>query len=657
MTQRPVASATAAPDLVDFNWHIRPILAENCFQCHGPDAKNRQANMRLDVAEEAYAERGGPARPHRPIVPGDPDTSEVLRRITAPNTAVRMPPQSTHKSLSETQIALIRTWISQGAKYKPHWAFITPAMPPVPAITTAVGAVNEIDRFVLARLQREGRVLSSRADKATLINRVSLTLTGLPPTPAEVDAFVKDPRPDAYEKIVDRLLASPAYGEHMANYWLNVARWADTDGFLNDGHDRFLWPWRDWVIDAFNKNMPFDRFGTWQIAGDLLPQSTREQQLATAFLRVGPRTNENGAIDEEYRVEYTVDRAHTVGAAFLGMTVGCARCHDHKYDVISQKDFYSLAAFFKNADEPGFYPQGSSTVQAGPTLPWPDETTAKNIATATSALHKEEAAFDAARKAAAREAVVKVDALLNGSPSEVAARIRQAVTKATAAHYPFDEFSPVPDDQLPTPRPQRERPSNLVSPTGRRNPSPRPAGGETAAGRGARPNPLFAVNGGGVGAGWIRELMQMTPSTVPGVQAAFVQSPILRDGPPGKGKALFFDETNQGFLGRDVGWYDRTQAFSLDFWFYLGQEYTFTANERTASIGKGLPFGVPIIQHRDGDGSGGQGYRLQLEDSQLWVYLAHSRPANMIALRVVKPLPVKQWTHIAMTYDGSSRAA
>ena len=202
---------------------------------------------------------------------------------------------------------------------------------------------------------------------------MSLTLTGLPPTLQDVDAFVKDARPDAYARLVDRLLASPAYGEHMAGYWMNLARWADTDGFLDDHHDRFLWPWRDWVIAAFNKNMPFDQFSTWQIAGDLLPNPTREQRLATAFLRVGPRTTENGAIDEEYRVESMIDKTNTIGAAFLGMTVGCARCHDHKYDVISQKDFYSLAAFFNTADEPGFYPPGHSTVQAGPTLPWPDK--------------------------------------------------------------------------------------------------------------------------------------------------------------------------------------------------------------------------------------------------------------------------------------------
>ena len=246
---------------------------------------------------------------------------------------------------------------------------------------------------MLARLEREGLGLSPEADKETLINRVSLTLTGLPPTLAQVDAFVADRRPDAYERLVDRLLASQAYAEHMAAYWMNLARWAESDGFLDDHHDRMLWPWRDWVIGAFNRNMRFDEFATWQLAGDLLPNATREQKLATAFLRVGPRTTENGAIDEEYRIEYVVDRTNTIGTAFLGLTVGCARCHDHKYDVISHKDFYSLSGFFNNVDEPGFYPPGHSAIQAGPTLPWPNDEEQKAADAAEAKVRQRETAY------------------------------------------------------------------------------------------------------------------------------------------------------------------------------------------------------------------------------------------------------------------------
>jgi len=450
--QAPTAPGAAPiPDEIDFNWHIRPILSENCFQCHGPDVKNNRADMRLDTAEGAYAERGGPTRPRHPIVPGNPDASEVLRRVTASNVAVRMPPQSTHKTLTPDQIALLREWIRRGAQYKPHWAFITPTRPVPPPVDASSSARvrNEVDRFVLARLQREGLFYSPEADKATLINRVSLTLTGLPPTLAEVDAFVSDTRPDAYTRLLDRLLSSPGYGEHMAAYWMNLARWADTDGFLDDHHDRLLWPWRDWVIQAFNRNMPFDRFSTWQLAGDLLPDATTEQKLATAFLRLGPRTTENGAIDEEYRVEYTVDRVNTVGTAFLGMTVGCARCHDHKYDAISHKDFYSMAAFFNNADEPGYYPPGHSTVQAGPTLLWPDKAMEAKLTAAEAVVRKQEATSDAVRTRARRHATARGDALMQRSEPELMAMLRASVAAATEAYYPLEEFAPVPDELLP----------------------------------------------------------------------------------------------------------------------------------------------------------------------------------------------------------------
>ncbi len=294
------------------------------------------AGLRLDQAESAYARRSG-QQERFAIVPGRPDESELIRRITAPTVARRMPPAVTNKVLTPAQVEILRRWIEQGAQYKPHWAYITPAKTAAPPVKNLRRPVNDIDRFVLARLEREGLGLSPETDKETLINRVSLTLTGLPPTLAQVDAFVADRRPDAYERLVDRLLGSQAYAEHMAAYWMNLARWAESDGFLDDHHDRMLWPWRDWVIGAFNRNMRFDEFATWQLAGDLLPNATREQKLATAFLRVGPRTTENGAIDEEYRIEYVVDRTNTIGTAFLGLTVGCARCHDHKYDVISSQ--------------------------------------------------------------------------------------------------------------------------------------------------------------------------------------------------------------------------------------------------------------------------------------------------------------------------------
>ena len=410
--QTPTPASAAAPVTrpIDYNWDVRPILSDNCFRCHGPDEKSRQAGLRLDTAEGAYAALRRPGT--FAVVPGKPADSQMIFRITHANAAVRMPPQTTNKVLSPQQIEILRAWIAQGAEYKPHWAFLAPQKAAVPSVPAGPSVLNDIDRFVQARLEREGLALSPAADKETLINRVTLTLTGLPPTLAEVDAFLKDTSPQAYEKVVDRLLASTAYGEHMGEQWLDVGRYAESDGFLDDLHDRLLWPYRDWVISALNKNMPFDQFATWQLAGDLLPNATKEQKLATAFLRLGKRTNENGAIDEEYRVEYAVDRAVTIGTGFLAMTVGCARCHDHKYDPIPTKDFYSLTGFFNSTDEPGFYAPGRTGVTPGPTLQWADAATEKKIADAQAEIRRRESAYQRAREQAAREAGPKADALL-----------------------------------------------------------------------------------------------------------------------------------------------------------------------------------------------------------------------------------------------------
>ncbi len=401
----PAAAVPAAATVtrrVDYNWDVRPILSDYCFRCHGPDEKARQAGLRLDHAEGAYAALRRPGT--FAIVPGKPAESQMIFRITHANAAVRMPPQVANKVLSPQQIEILRAWIAQGAEYKPHWAFTAPRKAAVPAVPAAPSVLNEIDRFVQTRLARDGLKLSPPADKETLINRVTLTLTGLPPTLAEVDAFLKDTSPQAYEKLVDRLLASTAYGEHVGGQWLDIARYSESDGFLDDTHDRLLWPYRDWVIAALNRNMPFDQFATWQLAGDLLPSHTKEQLLATAFLRAGKRSTENGAIDEEYRVEYAVDRAMTVGTGFLAMTVGCARCHDHKYDPIPTKDFYSLTGFFNSTDEPGFYAPGRSGTTPGPGMLWADDAQEKEIAALRAAIVKAEAAYDAARQVAAQRA-------------------------------------------------------------------------------------------------------------------------------------------------------------------------------------------------------------------------------------------------------------
>jgi len=304
------------------------------------------------------------------VVPGNLHKSVLYRRITAKDPEERMPPQESNLALTPYEIAVIQRWIEQDAPWQPHWAFIQPTTPPLPEVHQAEWPTNGIDHFVLARLEREGLAPSSEASQETLIRRVTFDLTGLPPTIDEIDAFLADTSANAYGNLVDRLLASEAYGEHMAAEWMDISRYADTHGYQND-RERRMWPWRDWVIQAFNDNMPFDEFGTWQLAGDLLPNATREQQLATAFNRNHRQTNEGGSIEEEFRTEYVADRTNTVGTAFLGLTMECARCHDHKYDPIAQQDYYRLFGFFNNIDESGQTSHFTQSVPV-PALPLPD---------------------------------------------------------------------------------------------------------------------------------------------------------------------------------------------------------------------------------------------------------------------------------------------
>ena len=344
-----------AAERPSFNRDIRPILADACFQCHGADEKQRKAGLRLDVQEIAFkpAESGATA-----IVPGRPDASELLKRLLSGDDSVRMPPTASGKTIAPQQIETLKRWIADGAEYQGHWAFIPPTRPVVPVRPMADGPKpmtvipHPIDQFILARLDQAKLKPSPEADKITLIRRVTLDLTGLPPTPIEVDAFLGDQSDNAYEKVVDRLLKSPRYGEQMARPWLDMARYADSNGFQVDS-SRFQWPWRDWVINAFNQNMPFDQFSIEQLAGDLLPNPTRSQIVATGFNRNHRLNGEGGLIAEEWRVETVIDRVETTGMTWLGLTFNCCRCHDHKYDPISQRDFYAMFAFFNNVTESG----------------------------------------------------------------------------------------------------------------------------------------------------------------------------------------------------------------------------------------------------------------------------------------------------------------
>jgi hypothetical protein len=335
-------AAQAAPGKLEYNRDVRPILAENCFACHGPDSAARKADLRLDVRDMAME---GEA-----IIPGRPEKSTLVERVFSTSKSEVMPPHKTNKKLTDAQKAVLRQWIAEGAEYQPHWSFIPPTRPTPPAVKNQKWVKNPIDRFVLARLEAAGLAPAPEADRRTLARRLSLDLTGLPPDPKDVEEFVADRSADWYEKYVEKLMRSAAWGEHRGRYWLDAARYADTHGIHFDNF-REVWAYREWVVKAFNRNMTFDQFTIEQLAGDLLPKATLDQQIASGFNRCNITTSEGGAIDEEYLVLYARDRTETTSLVWMGLTTGCAVCHDHKFDPISQKDFYSLSAFFNNTSQ------------------------------------------------------------------------------------------------------------------------------------------------------------------------------------------------------------------------------------------------------------------------------------------------------------------
>jgi len=343
----PVWAGSSLPP-VDFNRQIRPIFSDHCFACHGPDERVREAGLRLDLKEGLFEERGN----YQLVVPGDSSQSRLFQRISAEHEAALMPPARFDRKLSQEQVDLIQRWIEEGAQWQNHWAFVAPKKSAIPRVRNRSWVRNPIDSFILARLEREGLEPSPEADRVTLLRRVTLDLTGLPPGLDDIRVFLSDDSPDAYERVVDRLLESPHYGERMALEWLDVGRYADTHGYHIDSQ-RDMWLWRDWVIDAFQQNMPFDRFTIEQLAGDLLPAATHKQKIATGFNRNHMINFEGGAIPEEYQVEYMVDRVNTTSTVWMGLTMGCARCHDHKYDPIRQREFYQFSAFFNTIPEKG----------------------------------------------------------------------------------------------------------------------------------------------------------------------------------------------------------------------------------------------------------------------------------------------------------------
>jgi hypothetical protein len=436
------AEAAPSPRRVEFNRDIRPILSENCLYCHGQDPKNRKADLRLDVRENALA----PHDDGTAIVPGKPESSDLVKRLVSTDRDEVMPPPKSNRKVTPEQVALLRRWIAEGAEYQKHWAFIPPKRPALPELSAATAGAptsgrvrNPIDRFVLARLEAEGMAPSPEAAPSTWLRRVSLDLTGLPPAPAEIDGFIADVQARgeaAYEAAVDRLLASPHFGERMAIDWLDAARYADTHGFNNDSA-RTMWRWRDWVIEAFNSNKPYDQFITEQLAGDLLPQATVEQRLATGFCRNHVINSEGGIIDEEYRVEYVSDRVRTMSMAWMGLTMECCRCHDHKYDPVTQRDYYRMFAFFNNVPE---YGEDGRIGNCAPIMPAPTHEQAAELRRAEAGIAALDGKLEKMR--AARDWSEADIAPIKQLASEAAANTPE---KEKALYLPCENAQPVRD--------------------------------------------------------------------------------------------------------------------------------------------------------------------------------------------------------------------
>jgi len=429
----PCTAGGANQTPVDFNRDIRPLFSNHCFKCHGPDEEQRQADLRLDTRQGILSLGDGPTV----IVPGKPNESELQLRLENEDPEQRMPPTDANLDLTSEQIELVRRWIEQGAEWKQHWSFVTPQRPRVPEVPSSDWTQNPIDYFVFDRLSREGLQPSPRADKPTLIRRVTLDLTGLPPTLEEVDVFLADDSPNAYEKLVERLLQSPHFGERMALVWLDAARYADTSGYQNDG-PRSMFRWRDWVIQAYNQGVPFDQFTVEQLAGDLLPQPTLEQRIATGFNRNHRGNSEGGVIAEEFQVEYVVDRVETTATVWLGLTLGCSRCHEHKYDPITQQEFYQFYAFFNNIPEYG------RAVKEGNSPPY--------IQAPTREQQRRLTIVDQHLAVAERRFECQQEALHEAQSSWEASRTSASVLdwsieKGMLAHYTLDEIDPQAESQ------------------------------------------------------------------------------------------------------------------------------------------------------------------------------------------------------------------
>lgn len=588
------AVPAAALPPVDFSREVRPILSDKCYHCHGPDEQGRKAQLRFDTKAGAFRLRDGAAV----IVPGHSAESELMLRIkSTDDDEIMPPPEAKLGRLTPAEIATLQRWIDEGAQYQTHWSFesLAPVTPPA-AIPLAgrAPAVSPIDRFIFGELARRHLTPQPEADRVTLIRRLAFDLTGLPPALADIDAFVADRAPDALPRLVDRLLASPRYGERMAADWLDVARYADSYGFQVD-RERDMWPWRDWVIKAFNQNLSWDKFVTEQLAGDLLPQATNEQILATAFNRLHAQEAEGGSIEEEYRINHVNDRVTTFGTAFLGLTLECCRCHDHKFDPISQKDFYALSAFFQNIDEAGLYSYFTPAVPT-PALRLSDPAQQEKFAAASSAITQAVTALAALRD-------TRRDAFQAWLAQPDAAR---TILRDELARFDFDhrDTSPLP---------------------------PKPAANDKPKAPAAEPLPSEDKPS---------ELARFTNALTPADYAMTSAANVSVPGRPGAGQALKL--SGDDAVKTKVGNFHRHEPFTLSLWL------------QTPEVSSRA---VILHRSRAWTDAGSRGYELLLEDGRPKWSLIHFWPGDAISIRAVDPLPLNQWVHVTVSNDGSSRAA
>ncbi|MFK7735391.1 MAG: DUF1553 domain-containing protein [Pirellulaceae bacterium] len=585
---------SAMADELDFATDVLPILSDRCFFCHGPDANNRQADLRLDTEEAAH---------EWAIVPGDPASSELISRILSEDPESVMPPPEAKLEVSEEEKQILREWIANGAKYEAHWSLQSVVRPEVPNVRDAA-LKNPIDRFVQAQLDSRGVAPVGLADKATLIRRMSFDLTGLPPSIAEADAFMQDNSPTATDQLVDRLLDSRTFGERMAVDWLDVARYADTHGYQSDRY-RPMWPWRDWVVDAFNRNLPYDEFITWQLAGDLVPNATQETILATGFNRNHRQTNEGGSVEEEFRAEYVADRVNTFGAAFLGLTLECCRCHDHKYDPISQADYYQLAAYFNSIDESGLY---SHFTESTPTpallLTKPEQDAAlKKLQLQISELQLEYesqiVAADEFQNWRKQFSDLRPRGFIEPGNQSFRELIERRLRSRLVGDYSLDGLEVAEVEETTAQQTASEK--------------------EPAKKAEAKP--------------------QILDRSIVGMHGKVSDSPEFVTGVVGNGVKMSGDNSVTVPAGGD---FERTHPFSVSIWLKPSELY-----ERA----------VVFHRSRAWTDSASRGFELLIEDGCLSAALVHFWPGNALRVRALSQVTVDEWSHVVFSYDGSSRAA